>query len=281
MNQATGEIMRIIRFIDELDRIRWGHSPEGSTAARLEGDLLTGLRETPHRVAVKKLLCPLEPRAIMGIGLNYRQHAAETGQPLPERPVLFMKNPASAHHPGDPIVIPAGLSEQPEVDYEVELVVVIGRAAKNVPVDRALDHVLGYTAGNDVSARRWQKQGGAGQWDRGKSFDTFCPLGPALVTADEIPDPQTLKLKTWLNGELMQDANTSDMIFTVAELVAGLSTDMTLLPGTVIMTGTPSGVGFARDPKVFLKPGDEVTVEVERIGKLTNPVRGRRDPTAA
>lgn len=270
--------MRIIRFVDELDRVRWGHTPEGSSAVRMEGDLLTGLRETPHRVAVGKLLCPLEPRAIMGIGLNYRQHAAETGQPLPERPVLFMKNPASAQHPGDPIVLPAGLTEGPEVDYEVdyevELAVVIGRPAKNVSVDSALEYVLGYTAGNDVSARRWQKHGGAGQWDRAKSFDTFCPLGPALVTADEIPDPQNLKLKTWLNGELMQDASTSDMVFTVAELVARLSMDMTLLPGTVIMTGTPSGVGVARDPKVFLKPGDEVTVEVERIGKLTNPVTG-------
>jgi len=219
-----------------------------------------------------RILAPVVPRAIIGIGLNYRQHARETGQPLPDHPVVFMKNPAAVQDPGAPIVIPRSCAEVPEVDYEVELAVVIGRAARDVPADRALEHVLGYTVGNDVSARRWQKHGGAGQWVRGKSFDTFCPLGPALVTRDDVPDPQDLPLVTRLNGEIMQSSNTSDMVFGVAQLVALLSVDTTLLPGTVILTGTPEGVGFVRDPKVFLAPGDEVVVEVGGIGALVNPV---------
>jgi 2-keto-4-pentenoate hydratase/2-oxohepta-3-ene-1,7-dioic acid hydratase in catechol pathway len=153
------------------------------------------------------------------------------------------------------------------------LAVVIGRAAKNVPVEQALDYVLGYTCSNDVSARRWQKHGGARQWVRGKSFDTFCPLGPVLVTADEIPDPQVLDVRCLLNGATMQDGNTSDMIFTVAELIAHLSRDTTLLPGSVILTGTPPGVGVARKPPVYLAAGDLVRIEIEGIGVLENPVR--------
>jgi len=158
------------------------------------------------------------------------------------------------------------------VDYEGELAVIIGRACRNVATDAALDHVLGYTCANDVSARRWQMHAGAGQWIRGKSFDTFCPLGPALVTADEIPDPQALGLRTTVNGQVMQDHTTGDMIFPVAELISFLSRDTTLLPGTVILSGTPQGVGFARKPPVWLQPGDEVTVEIEGVGRLTNPV---------
>ena len=159
-----------------------------------------------------------------------------------------------------------------QVDFEVELAVVIGRAAKNISAAKALDYVLGYTIGNDVSARRWQKHGGGGQWVRGKSFDTFCPLGPELVTKDLVPDPQQLRLQCCLNGELMQDANTADMIFSVAELIEYLSDSMTLLPGTVIMSGTPSGVGFARQPPVFLKPGDSLELTIDNLGTLCNPV---------
>jgi len=158
------------------------------------------------------------------------------------------------------------------VDYEAELAVVIGRTARNVPQQEALDYVLGYTCANDVSARRWQKRGGGGQWVKGKSFDSFCPLGPVIVTSDEIGDPQALGLRSILNGSVMQDGNTSDMIFPVARLIHLLSQDTTLLPGTVILTGTPSGVGFTRTPPVFLAPGDEIVVEIENIGRLLNPV---------
>ena len=162
--------------------------------------------------------------------------------------------------------------EPPEVDYEVELAVVIGKTAKDVTAAEALGYVLGYTVANDVSARRWQGARGSGQWVRGKSFDTFCPLGPELVTADELVDPQNLRLTCVLNGQVMQDANTSDMIFPVTELISFLSTGTTLLPGTVILTGTPSGVGYTRKPPVFLMPGDTVDMTVEGIGTLSNPV---------
>ena len=238
----------------------------------LEGHLFQGLQETGTRVSVKKLLAPLQPVAILCIGLNYRKHAIETGIKIPEYPVLFMKNPAAVANPGDPIVLPKVCVNPPQVDYEAELAAVIGKPARNVSAARALDYVLGYTAGNDVSARWWQQHAGASQWIRGKSFDTFCPLGPELVTADEIPDPQNLQLRCILNNEVMQDGNTSDMIFSVAQLIAFLSEGTTLLPGTVILTGTPSGVGFVRQPPVFLKPGDVVTIEIERIGTLTNPL---------
>jgi 2-keto-4-pentenoate hydratase/2-oxohepta-3-ene-1,7-dioic acid hydratase in catechol pathway len=158
------------------------------------------------------------------------------------------------------------------VDYEAELAVVIGKQAKNVPVAAALEAVLGYTAANDISARRWQKHGGGGQWVRGKSFDTFCPLGPVLVTADEIPDPQALTIGCELNGQQLQCGFTGDMIFSVAELISRLSRDTTLLPGTLILTGTPSGVGFTRNPPVFLSPGDRVRVSIEGIGILENRI---------
>jgi 2-keto-4-pentenoate hydratase/2-oxohepta-3-ene-1,7-dioic acid hydratase in catechol pathway len=224
----------------------------------------------------------LDPTAILCIGLNYRDHAHETGRTLPERPVLFMKNPAAAWHPDADIELPRRFVERPEVDYEVELAVVIGRAARNVKAAEALDHVYGYTIANDVSARRVQKHGGGGQWVRGKSYDTFCPMGPVLVTADEIPDPQALGLRTRLDGELMQDSSTAEMIFGVAELIADLSTNTTLLPGTVILTGTPAGVGFVRQPRRFLVPGDRLELEIDGIGSLCNGVReapqGRKFP---
>lgn len=263
--------MRLVRFIDEQGAVQFGCGYDGRTAERLRDHPLNGVDPTGERVNVRKLLSPVVPPAILCIGLNYRKHAEETGQELPTFPVLFMKNPAAVHHPHVPIMLPA-CSTGPEVDYECELAVVLARPARNVPHGSALDYVLGYTVGNDVSARRWQKQGGGGQWVRGKSFDTFCPLGPELVTPDEIPDPQTLRLSTRLNGRTMQDSTTADMIFSVADLIAELSKDLTLLPGSVILTGTPSGVGVARDPKVFLKAGDEVVCEIEKIGQLRNPV---------
>jgi 2-keto-4-pentenoate hydratase/2-oxohepta-3-ene-1,7-dioic acid hydratase in catechol pathway len=183
-----------------------------------------------------------------------------------------MKMPSTVQNPGDPILLPTKLKSD-AVDYECELAVVIGTDCKNVSKADALDHVLGYTCANDVSARDWQKGGGGGQWCRGKTFDTFCPLGPALVTGDEIPNPNALGIKTILNGEVMQDWNTEDMIFDVPTLIEFLSGSTRLAAGTVILTGTPHGVGFARTPPVLLKDGDEITIEIERIGQLTNPVK--------
>ena len=268
--------MRIIRFYDADQRICWGNLRSEGTVALLSGSLAEGFRDTGKTVTVRKQLSPLQPAAIFCIGLNYHQHAAETGMELPRYPVLFMKNPASVTHPEDPIFLPRTCMDPPQVDYEAELAVVIGRPAKNVTVADALDYVAGYTAGNDVSARRWQKHAGGGQWVRGKSFDTFCPLGPVLVTADEIDDPQALRVQSLLNNEIMQDASTSDMIFGVAELIAYLSESTTLLPGTVILTGTPSGVGFVRKPPVFLKPGDTIEVAIEHIGNLKNTVAAEK-----
>ena len=265
--------MHIVRFMDEKGQDCYGHEYRNGKAMRLAGNLFTGLEKTGENVNVKKILAPLVPAAILAIGLNYRQHAKETGSEIPKYPVLFMKNPASVTNPGDPILLHPSCMEPPEVDYEVELAVIIGKTAKDVSVAEALDYVLGYTVANDVSARRWLGKRGAGQLVRGKSFDTFCPLGPELVTADELIDPQSLRLTCVLNGRVMQDANTSDMIFPVAELIAFLSTGTTLLPSTVILTGTPSGVGFTRKPPVYLMPGDTVEMTVEGIGTLSNPVR--------
>ncbi|PKN28754.1 MAG: 5-carboxymethyl-2-hydroxymuconate isomerase [Deltaproteobacteria bacterium HGW-Deltaproteobacteria-21] len=264
--------MRIIRFLDADDVVRYGYDYADGSAAVLEGNPFEEIKKKGERKRVKKLLAPLEPAAILCIGLNYHRHAQETGAVIPSHPVLFMKNPAALNNPEDPIVLPSSCLDPPQVDYEAELAVVIGKAAKNVPAARALEHVLGYTAANDVSARRWQKHAGGGQWVKGKSFDSFCPLGPALVTPDEIPDPQSLQLQCILNGEVMQETNTSDMIFSVAVLIEFLSTGMTLKPGTVILTGTPSGVGYVRKPPVYLKAGDRVEIRIERIGSLINPV---------
>jgi 2-keto-4-pentenoate hydratase/2-oxohepta-3-ene-1,7-dioic acid hydratase in catechol pathway len=244
--------------------------PDGS-AREIEGDLFNGFRVTDRPVKLGKLLAPIDPPNILAIGLNYRRHAQEGGVPIPERPMLFLKSTTSLQIPGDPIEIPVKMRST-EVDYECELAVVIGRRCRNTSRANALDYVLGYTCANDVSARDWQNRWGGGQFCQGKSFDTFCPLGPVLVTTDEIPDPNRLAIKTILNGQAMQDWNTSDMVFDVPALIEFLSGSKTLLPGTVILTGTPHGVGGARKPPVFLKAGDTVTIEIEKIGALTNPV---------
>ena len=219
-----------------------------------------------------KILPPLLPPVIFCIGLNYRLHAEETGSDLPEYPVIFMKNISAAAGHLDDIIIPASCRKKPEVDYEAELAVVIKKRAKNIRPENALDYVLGYTCANDVSARRWQKQGGGGQWVRGKSFDTFCPFGPWIVTADEIENPGILDIECVLNGETMQKSNTSDMIFSVSDIISFLSQSTTLVPGTIILTGTPSGVGFKRKPPVYLKPGDVLETRIEKIGILKNGV---------
>ena len=208
------------------------------------------------------------PAKIICIGLNYEDHAAETGQEIPEKPIVFAKYPNAIIGPGEAIRIPP-ITEQ--VDYEAELTVVIGRTAKNVPESEALEYVFGYMNGNDVSSRDLQFSEG-GQWTRSKSIDTFAPIGPFIATREEVPDPQNLYIRCILNGEVVQDGTTSDMIFSVAELVSFLSHGMTLVAGDIILTGTPAGVGFVRDPELFMKPGDEVTVEIEGLGALTNPV---------
>jgi len=242
-----------------------------STARRIEGDIYSDFAVTSE-IITGKLLAPIAPTNIFCIGLNYRRHAEETGgKKMPEHPVLFMKSTGSVANPEDPILIPTHLASH-EVDYECELAVVIGRAAKNVPREHALDYVLGYTCANDVSARDWQTNGGGKQWCRGKTFDTFCPLGPCLVTPNELPSPNDLRISTEINGEKLQDWTTSDMIFSVAEIIEFLSGSTTLLPGSVILTGTPHGVGMARTPPRWLRPGDTVTIEIEKIGRLVNPV---------
>jgi 2,4-diketo-3-deoxy-L-fuconate hydrolase len=208
------------------------------------------------------------PRNVLCIGLNYKDHAAEGGVPLPEKPVVFAKLTGCITGPGDPIVLPP---DTKEVDYEAELAVVMGRRCRGISASDALDYVAGYTCLNDVSARDFQR--GDGQWVRAKSQDTFGPMGPYLVTAEDIPNPQTLPIRCIVNGKIMQNSNTDKMIFGVRELVEFISRGITLEPGDVISTGTPHGVGFARKPPVFLNAGDEVVVEIEGIGKLTNPVK--------
>lgn len=207
------------------------------------------------------------PGKIICIGLNYRDHAAESNMPLPEKPVVFSKFSSAVIAPGEPVVLP---STSTQVDYEAELAVVIGRHAKHVRADRAYDYVLGYTAFNNVSARDFQFADG--QWQRGKSCDTFAPMGQTIVTTDTIRDPHKLSIKLVLNGQTMQDSNTDQLIFGVPALIEFLSQTITLEPGNVIATGTPSGVGFARKPPVFLKPGDRMEVLIEGMGGLGNPV---------
>lgn len=215
-----------------------------------------------------RLLSPVRhPSKVLCIGLNYGDHCRETGTEPPTTPIVFSKTTNSIIGPGDDIVLRS--LDTTRADYEAELAVVIGRRASRIEKD-PLGYVLGYTACNDVSAR--DAQFDDGQWLRGKSFDTFCPLGPWIVTTDEIPDPQTLAISCEVSGQRLQDSNTSEMLFGVAELVVYLSRFMTLEPGDVIATGTPFGVGFARTPQRYLQPGDEVTVAVERVGSLTNPV---------
>jgi 2-keto-4-pentenoate hydratase/2-oxohepta-3-ene-1,7-dioic acid hydratase in catechol pathway len=263
--------MKIIRYLTTAGRPDYGLLHSDGRTTRLTGDLYGQLADTGEPAAVAKLLAPIEPRDIICIGLNYRKHAAEGNQPIPEWPVVFMKNSGALQHPGDPIVLPRRLRSD-AVDYECELAVVIGRECHNVSKADALQYVLGYTCANDVSARDWQTKYGGSQWCRGKTFATFCPLGPCLVTVDEIPNPNTLGIRTILNGQTMQDWSTNDMIFDVPTLIEFLSGSTRLTAGTVILTGTPHGVGGARKPPVFLQPGDSVTIESEGIGTLTNPV---------
>jgi 2-keto-4-pentenoate hydratase/2-oxohepta-3-ene-1,7-dioic acid hydratase in catechol pathway len=217
-----------------------------------------------------RLRCPIDrPGKILCIGLNYRDHAIETKSPIPEEPIVFCKMPTAMIGPGDPIVLPKASGE---VDYEAELVVVIGKRLKNVSEAQALEGIFGYSIGHDVSARDWQKNKPGKQWFLGKSFDTFAPLGPAIVTADELPDVSNLRVQCRINGETLQDSTSKELIFKPGELIAYISQVMTLEPGDVIYTGTPPGVGVARTPPRFLRSGDLVEIEIESLGILTNPV---------
>jgi 2-keto-4-pentenoate hydratase/2-oxohepta-3-ene-1,7-dioic acid hydratase in catechol pathway len=263
--------VKIVRYRDSTSNIGYAAMQANGGLLQVEGDIFGKFSTTRKSVHAEKLLAPILPSIIWCIGLNYRRHAQESGSPIPEYPVLFAKGPSALLNPGDPIEIPKHLRSN-EVDFEGELGVVIGRTCKNVDRAAALDYVLGYTCANDVSARDWQHQHGGTQWCRGKTFDTFAPIGPCLVTKEDIPDPNTLRLQTIVNGQSMQDWNTDDMIFSIPVLIEFLSGSTTLPAGTVIMTGTPHGIGAARKPPSWLRPGDEVTVEIEKIGRLTNPV---------
>ena len=263
--------MRIFRYLDQSGKMGFGRfDSEGKTFLihqKNNGDF----EATDEAITPFQLLTPIDFRCIYAIGLNYRAHAEETGMEIPKYPMVFMKASTAVQNPGDPVVLPRFLRSD-KVDYEAELGVVIGRPCKNVKPEDALSYVLGYVCANDVSARDWQKEKGGGQFCRGKTFDTFCPVGPCLATADEIPDPSSLTIRSYVNDEKMQESKTDDLIFDVPALISFLSGSTTLLPGTLILTGTPAGVGEARDPKRFLIPGDEVTVEIDGVGMLTNPV---------
>jgi 5-carboxymethyl-2-hydroxymuconate isomerase len=250
---VDGHFRRLDFDLDLLSLMRAGINPRDLPV----GDPIAG-----------ELAAPLEPGKIVAIGLNYLDHIRESKLPQPERPLVFAKFPSSVTGPNDPIVVDVGLTKQ--VDWEVELGVIVGRQMRNVPVDAALDYVFGYTVGNDVSAR--DVQFSESQWTRGKSFDTFCPIGPVIVTPDEIPDPQALALRTRVNGELMQDSSTAEMLFGVAELLAFCSRNFTLEPGDLMLTGTPWGCGYFMDPPRTLEIGDLVECEIERIGVLRNAV---------
>jgi 2-keto-4-pentenoate hydratase/2-oxohepta-3-ene-1,7-dioic acid hydratase in catechol pathway len=245
----------LLKVDPELFHVRKAYEKSVSNQVFVEGKLTAPFERT------EKIIC---------IGLNYKDHAKETNSPIPEEPVIFGKFGNTIIGPDEAIKLPR-LSQK--VDYEAELVVVIGKPGKHIPVNKAFEHVAGYMCGHDVSARDWQKGRPGGQWLMGKTPDTFAPIGPWFVSADEIDHPQELAIRFRLNGETMQDGNTSAMIFPIPELIAHTSKLMTLSPGDLIFTGTPAGVGMARTPQVFLKPGDVVEVEIERIGVLRNQVQ--------
>lgn len=273
--------MKIARGLTDSGECLHYVERDGGACEEVAGMAAWQPRATGRKVSIRQRLAPLQPAQILGIGLNYRRHAEESKARIPEQPVLFVKGINTLQHPGQPIILPRFLAST-EVDYECELAVIIGRACKNVRREEALDYVFGYTCANDVSARDWQLARGGGQWCRGKFFDTFCPLGPCLVTTDELPDPHRLAISTTLNGAKVQDWRTGDMIFDIPAIIEFLSGSTTLVPGTVILTGTPHGVGMAARPPRWLQAGDVVTISIEGIGALTNHVEeeiaGPREP---
>lgn len=260
--------MRIARFLSN-DAVFTGALVDDRSARLISGDLLGSFSLTDQIVRVDRLLAPIIPTDLLCIGLNYHAHAQETKSEVPDNPMLFIKSGNALSEPNAPIVLPNNSSQ---IDFEGELVVIIGKACKNVSRERALDYVLGYTIGNDVSARDWQKDKklNGGQFARGKSFDGFAPIGPWLVTSEEVPSPNDLKLTTVVSGEVMQQASTKEMMFDVASVISSLSQTMTIRAGAAIFTGTPSGVGAARSPQRFLRAGDTVEITIEKLGTLRN-----------
>ena len=243
---------------------------ESGDGARSAAEKAVGSGRPSYSADSVDILAPIQnPEKLICIGLNYADHAAESGMDIPTEPIVFSKYASAIIGPGDTINLPSSSNEP---DYEAELVVVIGKSGLNISEADAMDHVAGYTVGHDVSARDYQLQKPGGQWMMGKTFDTFAPIGPDLVTADEIADPHGLGIRCILNGETVQDSSTAQLIFKIPQLIAYLSHVFTLNPGDLIFTGTPPGVGMARDPQLWLKAGDRVAIEIDEIGRLENPV---------
>jgi len=283
---ATASAGNLVRFKLQDGSQSWGTLVDGSSTSP-RAQVISSILDYPAsasggaEVEIAELLppIPVDPcPAVFFIGLNYHSHAEETGQQAPRFPIFAFKNPMAVNGPDGDVVIPPIAAEKPEVDYEGELAIVIGKTLKDASVEEAAEGVLGVTASNDISARRWQGKKGGGQWSRAKSFDTFCPLGPSIAPMSKVGEVlkkggSGLKLQTVLNGQVMQDGTTSDMIFSVAEVVSYLSQGTTLMPGSIILTGTPPGVGYARKPPVYLKDGDVVEVSLEGVGSLRNMVK--------
>jgi len=271
-------MVRFARIADASGCVSYGIQQLDGTITLAEGCPFTGLKDTERVASVARFLPPVDPPVILCIGLNYRKHADELKLPYPRNPVVFIKPSTCAAGHGDTVVKPR-VTEK--MDYEVELAVVIGKVCKDVPPEDALEYVLGYTCANDFSTRDWQKvpELAGSQWTRSKIFDNFCPLGPVVTTSDEIADPDNLRVQTFVNGVRMQDSNTADMIFDVRSIVSFLSMGCTLEPGTVIITGTPSGVAEGRTPQPWLKAGDTCVVEIENVGRLENTIVD--DPSSA
>ncbi|KAI9039070.1 fumarylacetoacetate hydrolase family protein [Aspergillus affinis] len=278
------EFSRLIRFLARDGNVYYGDAilPPGAsdltgvTKARVvQGDVFGQHRVTEQIADVKLLLAPLargDIGTVRCLGLNYEQHARESNLPTPKYPVLFYKPVTAISGPTDDIPVPLMAQEGEGLDYECELVIVIGKEARDVPEDQALDYVLGYAVGNDVSHRDWQIKRGGGQWALGKGFDGWAPFGPGIVSSSLIRDPNALHISTKLNGHTVQSSSTKDMIFGVAKTVSFLSQGTTLLPGDLIFTGTPQGVGMGRKPALWLKDGDRVEVSLERVGSCSNQV---------
>lgn len=263
--------MRIARFLGPDGQPVTGQLVDDQQARPIVSPPGRPLELADQTVAVARLLAPVCPPNIFAIGRNYRAHIAETGARIPETPLVFLKATTSVIGPDEPIILPRSAPD--EVDFEAELAIVIGRTLRDVVPETAFEGVLGFTCANDVSARDCQRNDK--QWSRAKGFDTFCPIGPWIVTPDEI-DPDNCPIRSRLNGQVMQDSNTSNMMRDCRELISFLSQQFTLLAGTLILTGTPEGVGFARKPPVFLRDGDRIEIEIDGIGTLSNPVRAAR-----
>ncbi|KAH6619539.1 Fumarylacetoacetase-like protein [Chaetomium sp. MPI-SDFR-AT-0129] len=275
---------RLVRFLARDGRTYYGDAilPRGVTdisnarqARLVEGDIFGRHHVTDQVIDIRTLLAPLAPedvKTVRCLGLNYAAHAKESKMAIPHYPVVFYKPATSLSGPTDPIPVHPMAQQHTGLDYECELVAVIGKHCSDVPESRALDYVLGYAVGNDVSHRDWQLKLGGGQWSLGKGFDGWAPFGPGLVSRELVGDPQKLGIRTRVNGQTVQESTTADMIFSVAKTIAFLSQGTTLLPGDVIFTGTPQGVGMGRNPQVWLKDGDVVEVELENVGTCTNKV---------